>query len=155
MRASAEKIVNWVAACLCLKQQRQAHMAASRYTKIVADDERGETCEHIGLEVLRKARVRLGIVCSLILRRWWSSLPLHVSYVYCWAGASPQRRGADMLSSCFDLVSENVEQRRLFPLVELAHGCKDGIRERLQSFDKCSLQWGATASSTFAGESGR
>ena len=45
VRASAEKIVNWAVACLYLKQQRQAHVAANRFKKNVADDGRGETYE--------------------------------------------------------------------------------------------------------------
>ena len=46
--------------------------------------------EVVAKETLRKARVRVDIVASLVFREVWKTLPMDKTWTYAWTVASPQ-----------------------------------------------------------------
>ena len=128
-------ILQWLDVSIHLKNHRDGATVASKlasiWTRKGAETKEAMMArlERTGAEIIRKARVRLDVVCMILHRCLIEKLFLMDAdlSVYMFIDSSPQRRGMEMFAVSVDLVWGDRYERRLWPVITLEHHMLDKI----------------------------
>ena len=122
---SAQNVVDWVGATRYMLDLKKSKLAMSAWSVVLCNhdlrhaSELVSNCEKVGREAIRRARIRIDCCAMLLFRKFWALLDLNVTHIHIFADGAPQWRGTGMFAASFDLFSEGLMHRRLFPCISL------------------------------------
>jgi len=127
---SAENVIKWLWASRHLMDSQKAYEAARDFARVLAHTPGEVGALRAGMlrvnrETLRKARVRFDCVQMLMIRRLWATMDLDGLHCFLFSDASPQWHGWELCASTIDVVYDNIGQRFMLPMVELAQSMLD------------------------------
>ena len=119
-------VADWLAATEHVKHINQAWFTARAFARIFATHTQCDVSEvmcstrHVHFETLRRARIRLDAVASLLWREWWRDILDSSISIFLYVGSSPQSRGEEMFASSFEIWDQRLPwSRELMPVLGL------------------------------------
>ena len=107
-------------------KNNQAWFTARAFARIFAKNGQCDVSEMMGstrrvhFETLRRARIRLDAVASLVWRQWWLEMPDSSISISLYVDSSLQSRGGDMFVSSFEIWDQRLPwSRELMPVLSL------------------------------------
>ena len=101
--------------------------------------------EHIHIDCLRKARVRLDCLCMCLFRLFWASLDVSNVNIFLWADGSPQWRGLELFAVSADFFFGSGDiVRKLLPCVSLPKWMADSMSKAVALLWQIFLMVGPT-----------
>ena len=102
-------VIDWLAATEHVKNINQAWFTARVFARMFAKHRQCDVSEVMGstgrlhFETLRRARIRLDAVASLVWRQWRREIPDSSISIFLRVDNSPQSRGEEMFASSFEI----------------------------------------------------
>ena len=119
-------VTDWLLATEHVKNINQAWLTARAFARIFAKHRQCDVSEVMGstrrvhFETLRRARIRLDAVASLVWRQWWRETPDSSISIFLYVDSSPQSRGEEMFASSFEVSDQRLPwSRELMPVLSL------------------------------------
>ena len=140
----ASLVIDWLEATLYMKEIRKTEDCSKVFARLFARRsglsaaELSDSLDFVNCETLRQARVRIDCVAMLLYRLFYKHIAESLEHasslnVHLFADASPQRHGAELFASTFELFNGETFIRKLLPVVSLSKNQLDAIGKCLAS----------------------